>query len=197
MLMNTRKIQPGFTIVELVLVIVVIAVLATIIVVAYNGVVTRANNSKIAAELNGIRKIVELYAVDNGAYPASNNPSVLSDLGSQLEKSGVRSPYDNMQATGRIGTSPLCDSEPNYYGNNTYCAGYTYYYLTQGQSIGNTGQYGSGCNITAPSGDGVVIEWYDKSSNMVKFRTNQPANLAIAVMGTSQVYPNQQCVFSQ
>jgi prepilin-type N-terminal cleavage/methylation domain-containing protein len=97
--MNTRKIQPGFTIVELVLVIVVIAVLATIIVMAYNGVVTRANNSKIAAELNGIQKIVELYAVDNGAYPASNNPSVLSDLGSQLEKSGIRSPYDNKQAS--------------------------------------------------------------------------------------------------
>ncbi len=65
--------QKGFTIVELLIVIVVIGILAAITIVAYNGVQSRARattNLKTAQEV--ISKS-EVYAADagNGVYPAS------------------------------------------------------------------------------------------------------------------------------
>ena len=59
----------GFTIVELLIVIVVLAILATISIVAYNGVQNRANDSAIQSDLKNIAKQFELYKVDNDVYP--------------------------------------------------------------------------------------------------------------------------------
>ena len=61
----------GFTIVELLIVIVVIAILAAITIVAYNGIQQRARNTqRIAAAKEWLESIKE-YAVANQAYPAS------------------------------------------------------------------------------------------------------------------------------
>lgn len=54
----TRKYSNGFTIVELLIVIVVIGILAAITVVAYNGIQQRANNAKIASDLAQIQKAI-------------------------------------------------------------------------------------------------------------------------------------------
>lgn len=62
----------GFTIVELLIVIVVIAILAAISVVAYNGIQTRANKSAIASyATNGLRAI-QAYKAGEGSYPTYN-----------------------------------------------------------------------------------------------------------------------------
>jgi prepilin-type N-terminal cleavage/methylation domain-containing protein len=67
--------QPGFTIVELLIVIVVIAILATIGVVAYRGILGRANYTKRLQDMATIRKALQLYKVDNGQFPSANpNP---------------------------------------------------------------------------------------------------------------------------
>jgi type II secretion system protein G len=63
--------QPGFTIVELLVVIVVIAILAAITIVAFNGVQNRANDAAIQSDLNTFAKKVELFKVDNGDYPST------------------------------------------------------------------------------------------------------------------------------
>ena len=60
--------QKGFTIVELLIVIVVIAVLATISVVAYNGVQDRARQAKISSDIGTIIK-----AVSAARHSASKN----------------------------------------------------------------------------------------------------------------------------
>lgn len=52
--------QKGFTIVELLIVIVVIAILAAISVVAYNGVQTRAKNAKRDNDLTQLEKAIQL-----------------------------------------------------------------------------------------------------------------------------------------
>lgn len=61
-----KRRQYGFTIVELLIVIVVIAILAAITVVAYNGIQTRANDSKMRTGTEQIEKAIRLWAIDNG-----------------------------------------------------------------------------------------------------------------------------------
>jgi general secretion pathway protein G len=57
----------GFTIVELLIVIVVIAILAAISVVAYNNIQDRAWESRAATLLSQARKDIELHKVQYGA----------------------------------------------------------------------------------------------------------------------------------
>lgn len=72
----------GFTIVELLIVIVVIAVLAAITIVAYNGIQTRAENTKTISAVEKYAKALSLYALDNGSYPnVGSYPCLGSDDG--------------------------------------------------------------------------------------------------------------------
>ena len=67
----------GFTIVELLIVVVVIAILAAITIVSYNGITNRANASAAASLASGFQKKAELFVADGptGAYPRN-----ISDL---------------------------------------------------------------------------------------------------------------------
>lgn len=64
-----KRSASGFTIVELLIVIVVIAILATISVVAYNGIQDRARKSHLTSDINAIKKAMEMYKADQGGYP--------------------------------------------------------------------------------------------------------------------------------
>ena len=66
---DKRNSQQGFTIVELLIVIVVIAILAAITIVAYNGIQSRAKTSSAAEAAAGSSKKAELYNTDVGYYP--------------------------------------------------------------------------------------------------------------------------------
>lgn len=59
----------GFTIVELLIVVVVIGVLAAISLVAYNGMQNRAHDTKRRADLMQVRKAIEAQYVVTGQYP--------------------------------------------------------------------------------------------------------------------------------
>lgn len=61
--------QRGFTIVELLIVIVVIGILAAITIVAYNGIQGRARDSQRLQDIKTIVKALEIYKTNNGAYP--------------------------------------------------------------------------------------------------------------------------------
>lgn len=61
--------QHGFTIVELLIVIVIIAILAAITIVAYNGIQQRANNTATIESTAQFIKAYHLHAVDKGEYP--------------------------------------------------------------------------------------------------------------------------------
>lgn len=70
-----QKAKSGFTIVELLIVIVVIGILAAITIVAYNGVQARANNTKTVSAVNAIEKALQLWHVDTGGQPYSGGGS--------------------------------------------------------------------------------------------------------------------------
>jgi type II secretion system protein G len=59
----------GFTIVELLIVVVVIAILAAITIVAYNNIQDRAKFSAMQTDLRSIATALELYKTDNLGYP--------------------------------------------------------------------------------------------------------------------------------
>jgi len=64
-----RKPQAGFTIVELLIVIVVVAILAAVTIIAYSGIQQRATNEKTAQALAAWVKIIKLYKADKGSWP--------------------------------------------------------------------------------------------------------------------------------
>lgn len=65
------KNRSGFTIVELLIVIVVIAILATISIVAYSGIQQRATNTRIIVTVNQVVKSITGYISTNGSYPST------------------------------------------------------------------------------------------------------------------------------
>lgn len=68
-----RKTISGFTIVEILIVIVVIGILAAIVIVNYNGSQIRAQNTARLIELKAWQKSFIQYKATNGAYPAMAN----------------------------------------------------------------------------------------------------------------------------
>jgi len=80
----SKNIQKGFTIVELLVVIVVIGILAAITVVAYSGVQQRARDTVRKDDLAALAQAIRLYSVDKGDYVeagcgASGNGWLYSD----------------------------------------------------------------------------------------------------------------------
>ena len=61
--------RTGFTIVELLIVIVVIGILASITIVAFGGIQQRARDSDRRQGVATIKRGLELYKVNNGGYP--------------------------------------------------------------------------------------------------------------------------------
>jgi prepilin-type N-terminal cleavage/methylation domain-containing protein len=76
---HMRKNTSGFTIVELLIVIVIIGILATVTILAYNGVQQRARNQQTVAAVGSYTKALISYATENGTYPPFRSP--LSCLG--------------------------------------------------------------------------------------------------------------------
>lgn len=70
--MRSRVKQKGFTIVELLIVIVVIGILAAITIVAYSGIQDRSRFAKSRADFNTMQKGLEMYKADKGAYPVTS-----------------------------------------------------------------------------------------------------------------------------
>lgn len=66
----------GFTIVELLIVIVVIGILAAITIVAYNGVQNRANDTVVQSDLRNFGNIMGQQQALNGSYPAILTPDM-------------------------------------------------------------------------------------------------------------------------
>lgn len=73
----------GFTIVELLIVIIVIAILASITLVTYGGIQQRANNATTINSVAAYAKAIQLYAVQNGVYPDTTGNPCLGPLGTR------------------------------------------------------------------------------------------------------------------
>lgn len=70
-----NKHTSGFTIVELLIVIVIIGILAAITIVAYNGTQNRAKNTSVQNDIKQVQRLVESYNALNGSYPSTGGLS--------------------------------------------------------------------------------------------------------------------------
>lgn len=89
-----QKPLDGFTIVELLIVVVVIAILASISVVAYTGIQGRASDSAIKSDLRGANNLIQLRMVELGSLPRTE-----ADL-STLKLSASKTAYGNHLISG-------------------------------------------------------------------------------------------------
>ena len=91
-----KKKQTGFTIVELLIVIVIIGILAAITVVAYNGIQQRAKNQQASSDLANLAKAIHLARINDG--------KVLKDItGNSCTSCGSQANYE--LTLDRIGTA--------------------------------------------------------------------------------------------
>lgn len=71
--------EDGFTIVELLIVIIVIGILAAITIVAYSGVQSRAKTALLESDLHNAHKQLDIVRVDDDEYPANTSTIKKSD----------------------------------------------------------------------------------------------------------------------
>ena len=115
--------RTGFTIVELLIVIVVIGILAAITVVAYNGIQQRARVATSLSDLKHINTAIQMYHADHGSYPTTSGawrglqrdanyiPELVPKYMSALPQSSAPTP-----PPGTPGTVPNSTGYPAAYG---------------------------------------------------------------------------------
>lgn len=86
-MLSVKRLSKGFTIVELLIVIVIIGILASLVIVAYNGIQQRTNNTTTLTAVAAHIKALRQYAVDNGTWPP-NSVSHYPCVGDQYNTGG-------------------------------------------------------------------------------------------------------------
>lgn len=135
--------KSGFTIVELLIVVVVIAILAAITIVAYNGISQKAHQSTLAADAHSAATIMGTDQAMGGSYPTS---AAASNGGKGLPASP--------------GTSYLFHSDGTTYciSVNSSFSGVTSYYISSSNPTPSFGQCPQdlASTVTTIAGNGTV-----------------------------------------
>lgn len=103
----------GFTIVELLIVIVVIAILVAISIVAYSNISQKANNAAIIKAAGDTVKLLQAYTVERGVYPVGTTATrcVLSQSGC-MNSAGATIAGDSAIVSSVAGIGSLPSSVP-------------------------------------------------------------------------------------
>jgi len=97
-----KKISKGFTLIEMLIVITIIALLASLILVGMGGARAKTRDSRRIADLHNVMNALELYYAKNYYYPQSI--STWADLDAELIGAGIgvsRIPKDPLSNTGK------------------------------------------------------------------------------------------------
>jgi general secretion pathway protein G len=148
-MISLNKQNKGFTIVELLIVIVVIGILAGLVITTYNGIQQKARNTERTTDLKTFQSQLEAYNANNGRYPttadlgttsATNVSFIASDL-KGMDKETLRDPKGaagdySLLNTG-TGTANKYTYVPSPVGcdnSGTDCVAYKLYAMPEGSS---------------------------------------------------------------
>lgn len=171
--------QKGFTIVELLIVIVVIAILAAVTIVAYNGIRDRATASSVQSAVAQAKKKIMTYAVEHAdMYPDTLAEAGVSDTGSIAYQ--YTSDNSSDPKTYAITASNGVAGPVNYFASTSQPA------ITQGIAPGhNLIRWNEVDGVSAPielSG-GVVVDTSVARSGSASIRI-MPNNTGVPLRGT-------------
>lgn len=138
--------QRGFTIVELLIVIVVIGILAAIVIVAYNGITNNARNNAWRSDTQNLAKIAEIVNTEEGSYPTGTDTATLEASFNQTDISKVPANINLLVVTNAPTDNAAlitdAESTPKEYSVNPCTGGLMIYYphtdgTIQSISVGN------------------------------------------------------------
>lgn len=146
-MISVRKKNSGFTIIELLIVIIVIGILATLVIVTYNGIQQKARNTERKTDINAIQGQIEAYFAQNGKYPT------LANLNNT----------DNWRTTNLKGLDPAALQDPSNTGNSQTLvaapATDSYAYAVAPADCNNAGTDCTGYTLTATlEGGGTYVK---------------------------------------
>jgi prepilin-type N-terminal cleavage/methylation domain-containing protein len=98
--MKINKQQTGFTIVELLIVIVVIGILAALVITTYTGIQAKGRNANRQSDVNSVQTHLEAYFAQNGNYPSltdMNNSAWVSGNLTGLDPAALQDPQGSSQ----------------------------------------------------------------------------------------------------
>jgi prepilin-type N-terminal cleavage/methylation domain-containing protein len=125
--------RSGFTIVELLIVIVVIGILAALVIVTYNGIQKKARDSERKTDIKALQGQLEAFWADQAKYPClvSTTATCTTDLNAA-----------SFRTTNMKGLDPAALADPKNAGSQTLCATTTascYGYTVTPANCDNTG----------------------------------------------------------
>jgi type IV pilus assembly protein PilA len=95
--MTQKNKQQGFTIVELLIVIVVIGILAALVITTFTGIQKKARDTERQTDIKAVHGQIEAYYAQNGRYPTLtdiNNASWRSTNMKGLDAEAIKDPKD-------------------------------------------------------------------------------------------------------
>jgi prepilin-type N-terminal cleavage/methylation domain-containing protein len=107
-MVSLKNKSKGFTIVELLIVIVVIGILATLVIVTFTGIQQKARDSKRKTDIGAVQASLESYYSSNNTYPTLtdlNDPTWRSTNMKGFDSSALQDPKGSA-ATLIAGTAP-------------------------------------------------------------------------------------------
>jgi general secretion pathway protein G len=86
--MKTRK-NRGFTLVEILIVVVILGILAAIVIPQFTQASTEAKISSLQSNLQSIRSQIELYKIQHNDNPPTDDTTFLTQMTTQTDVSGA------------------------------------------------------------------------------------------------------------
>src|SRR3989344_6060104 len=144
-MVSLKRKQSGFTIVELLIVIIVIGILAALVLVTFTGVQQKARNTVRVTDVKGVASHLEVYNAQQGYYPTATNLNTAAFISGQLKgldpgatcdphDTNVATPPCTFSGTGstsqKFGYVPLPAACDNTAGNE--CTSFTLSYTEEG-----------------------------------------------------------------